>query len=748
MEKNLLLIFHGDKDNQGEINAYIFNDIIIDEYEIFIKNSSLYDLIYKSNKVYFDDKNAFYDCLQELKDYFNQINNKFQDFKESDFKKGEVERNKNKISSLDSLEKEGQLINTVGLDAVKDVLTDNNIESLYSITVNNKVEHVVYSYHTYIFPFRIIDKSSQIKTKNQDFSRYNTREILESKIKISNHGWKKCENYNSKSDITKEKVKDETGRGNDIYQLRYNEVQYFNEAPLRAIFGFSDDDSLTDDTKRVVTNYVFKHDLIHEKAILTIQINTYQGPKEYRLVLNDIKLKLFNTDVAMMIFECENRRYKNIEDIKLINEYVRRICTPNLSVDSNPCAYYWEISFKEDGKDVKLFDDCYQELFCEDENNRFQNISTTKIFDPIKDVLVHPKGSEEEFILSSSISKFNSNNKNLFLIEPVIDDRMFVCSFIINDDIVKASATKYVEYDGKYFNEEKAIDLEKGKREEEKKRKEKEQKEQKEKEQNDKEVENIDKSKDKEEIIFSNYKYGYQARYDVAKELYSILYIDPSSSSCQSMNDIQTLLERDLYTRWIDYGTIYAITHHSFVALSTKTCLDHLINTFLTLYVDMTILALIQRATIIVYQNYASLLTKGIERDSGTIKQNKINTLLNLHEKYIGFQNQLLFFEVSPEEQGMELYQMLVSSLYINEEKEALANQFQSLYDVSNANQDSQFNKIAGIVAGIALVLAICTFIYDTFVPCDIFKVILFIVSVVGIILLGLWIFRKYKRSK
>lgn len=714
MNSDLLLVFSSGK---NKIDAYVFNDKIIGEYQIFNKDSFLFNLIIQSDKIYFNDQNAFDDCLQELKNYFNQRNDDLKDFIESDFKKGEMETNNQNISYLTSLENNEQLIKAIP-DAINDILNNKNISSLYSITINDteykvKEKDSIYSYHTYIFPFRIIDRSSKRKAKSQDFSIYDTREILESKIKISNHGWQKCENYNSKSDITKEKVRKETGRGNDIYQLRYNEAQYFNDAPLRAIFGFSDDDITTnDDKKRVVTNYVFKHDLIHEKAILTIQINTYQGPKEYRLVLNDIKLKLFNTDIAMMIFECENHDYENIEDIKLINEYVRRICAPNLSVASNPCAYYWEISFDENGQVVKLFDDCYQELFCEDENNRFQNISTTKIFDPIKDLLIYPKGSEE-FILSSSISKLNDNNKNLFLIEPVIDDRMFVCSFIINDDIMKASTTKYVEIDGKYIDEKKAMNLEK-----------------------------------EEKTIFSNYKYGYQARYDVAKELYSILYIDPGDSSCQSMNEIQTLLERDLYTRWIDYNTIYAITHHSFVALSTKTCPDHLINSFLTLYVDMTILALIQRATIIVYQNYASLLTKGIERDSETIKQNKINTLLNLHEKYIGFQNQLLFFEVSPEEQGMELYQMLISSLYINEEKEALANQFQSLYDVSNANQDSQFNKIAGIVAGIALVLAICTFIYDTFVPCAIFKVILFIVSVVGIILLGLWIFRKYKRSK
>lgn len=714
MNNDLLLVFSS---GESKIDAYVFNNKIIGEYQIFNKDSFLFNLIIQSDKIYFNDQNAFDDCLQELKNYFNQRNDDLKSFIESDFKKGEMETNNQNISYLTSLENNEQLIKTIP-DAINDILNNENISSLYSITINDKEYKVkekdsIYSYHTYIFPFRIVDRSSKRKAPNQDFSIYNTREILESKIKISNHGWQKCENYNSKSDITKEKVRKETGRGNDIYQLRYNEAQYFNDAPLRAIFGFSDDDSSTDDTKRVVTNYVFKHDLIHEKAILTIQINTYQGPKEYRLVLNDIKLKLFNTDIAMMIFECENHDYENIEDIKLINEYVRRICAPNLSVASNPCAYYWEISFNENGQVVKLFDDCYQELFCEDENNRFQNFSTTKIFDPIKDLLIYPKGSEEGFILSSSISKLNDNNKHLFLIEPVIDDRMFVCSFIINDDIMKASTTKYVEIDGKYIDEKEAMNLEK-----------------------------------EEKTIFSNYKYGYQARYDVAKELYSILYIDPGDSSCQSMNDIQTLLERDLYTRWIDYNTIYAITHHSFVALSTKTCPDHLINSFLTLYVDMTILALIQRTTIIVYQNYASLLTKGIERDGETIKQNKINTLLNLHEKYIGFQNQLLFFEVSPEEQGMELYQMLVSSLYINEEKEALANQFQSLYDVSNANQDSMFNMVAGIVAAIALIFALTTFIYDSFDPSSLCRYILFSISFVVIILLFICIRKNYKRSK
>ena len=421
----------------------------------------------------------------------------------------------------------------------------------------------------------------------------------------------------------------------------------------------------------------------------------------------------------MMIFETENRDYPDIKDIKLINEYVRRISTPNLTIESNPCAYYWEIKFKDaNGKNVCLKDDCYDAL-----NGDLKKINTTKIVDSIKQLLLYPyinENSRKDVCLSSSVEKLNkeeNKNKKLYLIEPVLDDRMFVCTFIKNDAVINKVKNKYVEINGKY---------------EELKKEEK-------------------KSKKKEpKPLFVNYKYGYQIDEEVAKELYSIVYIDATTSSCQSMHDIQALLSRDLYTRWIDYGTLYASTHHSFVAISTSDCPGYLIDYFLTLYVDMTILTLIQRATIIVYQNYASLLTKGIEADKKNITQAKLNTLLNLHEKYIGFQNQLLFFEVSPEEQGMELYQMLVKSLYINEEKDALAEQFKSLYDVTNANQNSTFSKYAAIMASIALVFTSITFIYDMFeIPKDmcirVGTVVIAIIIIFGIIC---YVRNKYRRNK
>lgn len=711
MDKGYLVVFD-DAENYNAKAYDIDSDMKEDDAKkLAIEDYTFYKFIDANKVIYFTDKKLWNKYLKKLLDFLKAKQREINEFQSSSFKDKQLEVITEKIKLIES-------VKNIEAIEVTDVNILEKINGTPLFRIDKKIEEndPVCSYHTFIFPFRIIDKSNGIKRKEHDFSAYNTKEILEKEISIANDSvWKKSENYSSKESITRDEVRKQTKILDEkLFKLRYNEAQYFNDAPLRAIFGFYDQDE-----KQVVTNYVFNHDLIHEKAKLIIQVASENEPKEYQLLLNDIKLKLFNTDVAMMIFEAENHDYPDIKDIKLINEYVRRISTPNLTIESNPCAYYWAIKFKDaNDKNVCLEDDCYDAL-----NGDLKNINTTKIVDSIKQLLLYPyninENSRKDVFLSSSVEKLNKEeNKKLYLIEPVLDDRMFVCTFVKNDMVINKVKNKYVEINGKY---------------EELKKEEK-------------------KSKEKKEPkpLFVNYKYGYQIDEEVAKELYSIVYIDPTTSSCQSMHDIQTLLSRDLYTRWIDYGTLYASTHHSFVAISTSDCPGYLIDYFLTLYVDMTILTLIQRATIIVYQNYASLLTKGIEADKKKINQAKLNTLLNLHEKYIGFQNQLLFFEVSPEEQGMELYQMLVKSLYINEEKDALAEQFKSLYDVTNANQNSTFSKYAAIMASIALVFTSITFIYDMFeIPKDmcirVGTVVIAIIIIFGIIC---YVRNKYRRNK
>lgn len=617
-------------------------EIDIDKVLNYIENTE--------NVIYVNDIDKYYQCLEDLIDILENEYNNITKFKNSKFKDNNLEKLRARIDNLKCLKTINYDKEQVVIDAI-----NQKYFCMHDSKQLNGTNKKIFSYHTLLFPFvieniegnydgnidEIINKSYWISKniKDKDLGKYN---------------------FDNKEN---DKLMSE-------FKLHYNKMQYFNEAPLRAIYGFYEKNR----KDCVVENYVFLPECIHEEANLTIQVNSNGKPKEYILNLNAIRLKVFNTNVSIMIFEIENHRYSDINDIKLINEYVRRVNAPNLTIESNPCAFYWEISFNVNGETKVLNDELYElyknvkELSENCEIRKFSEICLTKVLEPIKDLLTYENNGNK---LTSNYDKFSKcKDKKTYYIKPILDDRMFICSAIYSGGIVNKIRSKYFETNNTY-----------------------------------KLIKNEDeKEKEKGNEFYSNVKYRYQIDEDLAKELYSIIYIDPGASSCQSKDDVQTLLERDLYKRWLDWGTIYGITHHSFVAMVTDDCPNYIIDYFLSLYVDMTILALAQRASIILFQEEASQLTIGLEKKNKKIKQHTINDLLNLQEKYIAFQNQLLFFEVSPEEQAVELYDMLINAMYVKEEGEALANQLNGLYTGTNANQSINFSKWALIFAIISLV--------------------------------------------
>ena len=624
--------FYGKKDIKIKKKIYNIEDL----YDLLVKNENI-----ATNNIELLDEYI----KKQIKDLDIKIK-KYQELKyETNFKKNEILKYNGILKYL----------NEFNIKKVK--VCSEDIE--YN-------DDVVYSYHTFILPFRLTKNDSS--NNKSYFQKYETsnflRDILESNEYwiLANIDDKKLDNENNYDQIFKSK---------EEFGELYNTMQYFNRSCLDAIYGFK----LDEKDLRIVDNYVFKPDIIRNKANLYIQVGKGNDVVEYMLLLNSIRLKVFNTNIAVMIFEAENHKYAKIEDIKLINEYIRRVTAPHLTKAANPCAFYWAIEFNDRNKVITL-DENFYKLF-ENTNSKdsaIERISLTKIADPIKDLLTYPNKHDD----NGANKKITSNIKNLkdentYLMETVLGDRMFTCSFIKSDEMINKISEEV--YDKQHHCSHNKVFM------------------------NPKTCES---------------KYAYQVDYDVAKELYSLIYIDPTDSTCQSMDMIQELLSRDLYPRWIDSGTIHAVTHHSLIGISNQSCPDYVINAFLTLYVEMAILVQAQRASIILFQNFATMLTKGLEQENINIKQKTINNLLNLQEKYVSFQNQLLFFEVTPEEQGVEIYNKLARAMYIDEEKKELKEQLDGLYMATNTNQDNNFNKYALLFASITLLIAVLTYFYDT----------------------------------
>ena len=119
-----------------------------------------------------------------------------------------------------------------------------------------------------------------------------------------------------------------------------------------------------------------------------------------------------------------------------------------------------------------------------------------------------------------------------------------------------------------------------------------------------------------------------------------------------------------------------------------------IIRPFLTQYVEIAILALVQRASILRFQ-----------RQSGGDLSNK--QIQELQKKYVDYRNQLHFFEVSSQEQGIELYELIRKQLYIEKEIESLEKNLEILYEKSNVDMS---NKIGTVGIWIALISLLGTF--------------------------------------
>ena len=119
------------------------------------------------------------------------------------------------------------------------------------------------------------------------------------------------------------------------YRINYNKYQYFHASVLDAVYGLREKEKVginknEADKNAVVHNYSLKPELLRNKATYTIEKDNHC----FVMKMNGIHLKIFNTGVAVMIFEMENDVHRSIEEVKLINEYGRRIATPFLPDDS------------------------------------------------------------------------------------------------------------------------------------------------------------------------------------------------------------------------------------------------------------------------------------------------------------------------------------------------------------------------------------------------------------------------------
>lgn len=519
-----------------------------------------------------------------------------------------------------------------------------------------QLENSIKSHHTFLFPFKIEALLNKNGKTDVDMA-----EVFNSALKS---GW----NY--------KKFDPKASRSN------YNEYHYFHEYVQKALFVQKDQqevlDLFNDRTKRKeFISYYFERDIAEDDYIeyLLRMKDGSDKVKEYsyRLTLDHLSLRLFETGIGVLTLELLNMDHELIEDVLKINDFCRRVYPQYL--DENDGIEGTQDAFFP----AKI------DLQCKSTGNSIETMSEHKFLDDPLAVA--------DYIQTIIGEGFYQNYRLI----PVIDDRMYTVSWYGSDF-----------WSGKFT-----------------------------------------------EKIPKRDEHGYEN----SDKWYQYVFLDGKWPTCQSDKMKKDLISGCTYTRWVNFGTLYGISRYSLMCLANRSGFSYgvLRRHMETMYYQIAIIVLAQRASILKFSSAISDISSDIEAflnsDEGSPNQTKEKVLLRtricrwfcrsksdeqkpehqnstvrlrnimervkkLHSEYIRFVNRLWFEEVTPQDQGIEMYHMAVNAMGLPAQIKEIKTEIKELYEFMDlayekikAEEDKDFNKKLNLLNVLAMMFIPATLV-------------------------------------
>ena len=194
---------------------------------------------------------------------------------------------------------------------------------------------------------------------------------------------------------------------------------------------------------------------------------------------------------------------------------------------------------------------------------------------------------------------------------------------------------------------------------------------------------------------------------------YQYVFMDTDDPTCQNEKMFRNLLTHATYTRWSNYGTFFGISRYSFTCLIGKDTID-LLRQVKTMYYRMVSLVLAQRVLSLYYSREISEISKELDEDKLSNRQlrKRVNIL---NRDYLRFVNNIYFREVTPQDQGIELYDLMQEQMNIKRDEEGLSTEVEQLYHYVTMTNDEQRNtetEKLSIIATLFLVPTLLTGIW------------------------------------
>lgn len=225
---------------------------------------------------------------------------------------------------------------------------------------------------------------------------------------------------------------------------------------------------------------------------------------------------------------------------------------------------------------------------------------------------------------------------------------------------------------------------------------------------------------------------------------YQYLFVDDQSGKmCHNIEMQNKLVEERSYMRWSNLGGLTGVTRYSMVAITNA---DFIMRHYCTIYSRMFELIILQRATIL---KFSDEVTK-VSTLKGASRKIIADRISSLYKEYIRYINQIHFRSITAQEQGIELYNLMLKTFKCEEYSKELDAEINELYHYASLLMEqkrSENGAKLNFIATIFLPATIFTGIFgmNPFDTTCVLDIIVQIAIIVLISLLSYKIANKYK---
>lgn len=188
---------------------------------------------------------------------------------------------------------------------------------------------------------------------------------------------------------------------------------------------------------------------------------------------------------------------------------------------------------------------------------------------------------------------------------------------------------------------------------------------------------------------------------------------DPFDETCQNETMKEELLKTSTYFRWQKLGSLYGASRYSLVLLTDRNwfATNVLAMHMRTIYSRMFELIIIQRASML---RFSSEVTK-VSGLTGYSNKEVAMHISSLYKEYIRFVNQIYFRNVTVQDQGIELYDMLMKQFASKEQIKDLDDEISELYQyitlLVDQNRNENGEKLNLLAAAFLPATLLCGFL-------------------------------------